>query len=231
MSELISFGAGVNSVALAILLVNEGWRGPIVFADTGCEWPETYEYIEMFEREWLSPRGLSVTRLSGLPWQSCSGLPLYEYCEVYHIIPLRYPRWCTARYKVKALARWAKANEISVQHTGIAADESRRQPKKSRPLCERGITRQGCKELIANEGLPIPGRSNCWICPMQTREQWKTLYYLHPDLYERAMKLEESVKRGREGRHRATLDPSGKLTLRDRIALFEQEASNGDAFI
>lgn len=35
-NELISFGAGVNSVAMTILLVNEGWRGPIVFCDTGC---------------------------------------------------------------------------------------------------------------------------------------------------------------------------------------------------
>jgi hypothetical protein len=34
-SEVLSFGGGVNSVALAILLVNEGWRGHIVFADTG----------------------------------------------------------------------------------------------------------------------------------------------------------------------------------------------------
>lgn len=42
MGEIVSFGAGVNSTALAILLVNEGWRGPIVFADPGAEWPETY---------------------------------------------------------------------------------------------------------------------------------------------------------------------------------------------
>ena len=35
-TELLSFGGGVNSTALAILLINEDWRGPIVFADTGC---------------------------------------------------------------------------------------------------------------------------------------------------------------------------------------------------
>jgi len=34
---MLSFGAGVNSTALAILLINEGWRGPIVFADPGCD--------------------------------------------------------------------------------------------------------------------------------------------------------------------------------------------------
>ena len=41
MSEMLSFGAGLNSVALAVLLANQGWNGPIVFADTGAEHPET----------------------------------------------------------------------------------------------------------------------------------------------------------------------------------------------
>ncbi len=30
MTEMISFGAGVNSVAMTIMLVDEGWRVPIV---------------------------------------------------------------------------------------------------------------------------------------------------------------------------------------------------------
>jgi len=64
MSEMISFGAGVNSVAMTVMLIEEGWRGPIVFADTGGEWPETYCYLEYFERQFLKPRGLSITRLS-----------------------------------------------------------------------------------------------------------------------------------------------------------------------
>ena len=46
--EFLSFGAGVNSTALAILAVNDGWRGEIVFADTGCENPETYCWMDYF---------------------------------------------------------------------------------------------------------------------------------------------------------------------------------------
>lgn len=64
MSEMISFGAGVNSIAMTIMLVAAGWRGPIVFADTGGEWPETYCYMRTFEKQWLKPRGLEITRLS-----------------------------------------------------------------------------------------------------------------------------------------------------------------------
>ena len=64
MREMISFGGGVNSVAMTIMLVEQGWHGPIVFADTGCEWPETYCYMHYFEQEWLRPRGLEIVHLS-----------------------------------------------------------------------------------------------------------------------------------------------------------------------
>lgn len=225
MNELISFGGGVNSVALTILLVNEGWRGPIVFADTGCEWPETYEYLDLFEREWLAPRGLEVTRLRGLPWQRVKkGMSLIEYCEQAHVIPSAHRRWCTIEWKLKAVGRWAEANNVEMQHIGIAADESRRQPNKSRPLCERGITREECLQITAAEGLPLPPRSSCFFCPLQKQAEWRRLWQQHPELYERAVQLEESAVWTKNGRYRATLDPSGKLTLRERRALFEQEA-------
>jgi len=98
----ISFGAGVNSVAMTILLVNKGWQGPIVFSDTGCEHPETYCYMDTFERDWLGPRGLEITRLKGLPWQTKkAGITLIEYCEGANVIPLAAVRWCTSEWKVE----------------------------------------------------------------------------------------------------------------------------------
>jgi len=65
---MLSFGAGVNSTALAILLINRGWKGEIVFSDTGCEWPDTYCFMDYFENEWLRPHGLEIVRLKGMPW-------------------------------------------------------------------------------------------------------------------------------------------------------------------
>lgn len=164
MSDLISFGAGVNSVAMTILLVSEGWRGPIVFADTGCEWPETYCYLEQFDREWLAPRGLSVTRLQGLPWQRVhGGATLIGYCEERCVVPQAAVRWCTIEWKVNPIGRWASANGIDVQLIGIAADESHRQPLKRRPLVDRNVTRQGCIDIITAEGLDVPQKSGCYI--------------------------------------------------------------------
>lgn len=44
MNEYQSFGVGVNSVALGLLLDCEK-----VFSDTGAEYPETYEYIKYYQ--------------------------------------------------------------------------------------------------------------------------------------------------------------------------------------
>lgn len=225
MSELISFGGGVNSTAMTILLVNEGWRGPIVFADTGCEWPDTYAYMDYFEREWLAPRGLGIERLGG-EWRQdkrAKGEGLVEYCQGYGMIPVASVRWCTRMYKVEPMAAWADAHGIAVQHIGIAADESHRQPTKSRPLCERNITRQGCIEIIQAEGLDVPPKSGCYICPFQRHEQWRELWRRYPELYERAIALEDAASE-KTGRF-ITLDPAGHLTLRQRQVTFDQQTT------
>ncbi|MCK4957768.1 MAG: hypothetical protein KAT00_00170 [Planctomycetes bacterium] len=43
------------------------------------------------------------------------------------------------------------------------------------PLQEWGITRQGCVDIIATEGLPQPGKSACFFCPMMRRCEVKNL--------------------------------------------------------
>jgi len=223
----ISYGAGVNSTAMAILLVNEGWRGELVFAETGAEWPATYCYLDYFESEWLAPRGLAVTRL-GPEWRTkkrARMLPgLLEYCESYGIIPLAGVRWCTREYKVAPCVKYHDGEYL----LGIAADESHRQPTKPRPLVDRGITREGCIDIIQGEGLDVPQKSGCYICPFQRNDQWRQLWRLHPELIERAARLEEIATdrvRKKRGMHwpPATLDPSGKVTIRQRIDAFERQ--------
>lgn len=224
---LLSFGAGVNSTAMAIMLINEGWRGPIVFADTGCEWPETYCFMDYFEEEWLKPRTLAITRLKGLPWQRYrKGVGLIEYCEYAHVIPLAAVRWCTAEWKGIPCERWAKQREITETLLGISAEESRRRPDFVRPLVDRHVDRKGCIRIIQGEELAVPRKSGCYICPFQRDIQWHELWKLHPELFDRAQRLEESSKKtmvGRFGRRHATLDPTGQHTLRYRKERYEAQ--------
>jgi hypothetical protein len=223
---ILSFGAGVNSVALAILAVTDGWRGEIVFADTGCEWPETMCYIDYFTREFLQPRGLSVTRLGPryekhTEGASYNNMSLIEYCECRHIIPMMAVRWCTVGWKVGPLGVYAAERETMI---GIAADEAHRQRGRNCPLVDRGIDRAECIRIIERAGLDVPQKSGCYICPFQRASQWRELWHRHPDLYARAQELEENVKRARsKPGAMVTLDISGKITLRQRRLAFESQ--------
>lgn len=211
MSELLSYGGGVNSTALVVLLVNEGWHGPIVFADTGCEWPETYCFIDCFEREWLRPRGLEITRLGGGYRAQGSGRDartLVDFCEDYRVTPFAGTRWCTQGWKSDSVNSWAASNGIAEQIIGIAADEAHRQKGRLCPLVSRGITRQGCIDIIEGAGLEVPQKSGCYICPFQRVAQWRELWKRHPDLFERAARLEDlsSERRGEQAYLRAARD-------------------------
>jgi len=224
LKELISFGGGVNSVAMTILLVNEGWRGPIVFADTGAEWPETYCYMDYFETEFLNKRNLSITKLSpGSPYHTANmNLPLEQYCLKYGIIPIVFLRWCTDKYKIRPIDKWAKSHGSPMQLLALAADEAHRAREgKESPLIDKGIDRDGCKKVIREAGLEMPSKSSCFFCPFQSRHRWKDLYYFHPDLFERAAALERNAteRRGRK----ATLDLSGRYTLDDMRQAFESQ--------
>lgn len=228
-SKLLSYGAGINSTALAILLINQGWKGQIVFSDTGTEWPDTYCFMDYFENEWLEPRGFEIVRLKGMPWHrkakrlGIQGCSLIEYCEAAHVIPLAAVRWCTSEWKVEPLQAYSNNEPYMI---GIAADENHRAPDSIRPLVEMSIGRQDCINIIESEDLSIPRKSGCYICPFQRDSQWRELWERYPTLFERVMKLEENTNRrknDRFGRGHACLDPRGQTTLRQRKLAYESQ--------
>jgi len=222
-SKVLSFGGGVNSVALAILLINEGWRGHILFADTGTEWPDTYCYMNTFESEWLTPRGHKIVRLDA-KWRTRGyALPLLDYCEATGHQPLAHPRWCTKHYKVKPLHKYMQSLGIEpeTELIGIAADEAWRMPSRLRPLVDRTIDRPGCVDIIQAEQLEVPRKSGCVICPFQRNAQWRELWKRYPQLFTRAEALERQItaKRGRM----SALDVNGKVTLAQRRLAYESQ--------
>ena len=211
MDEMISFGAGVNSVAMVILLAQDGWRGPVVFCDPGSEHPETYCYLETFERGFMADHGLELTRiLPGSEYHEQSDLDLYDFCMEQGIIPLLAVRWCSVKWKRNPLENWRKAHGIPVTLLGITDDEPRRvrqNPTVRYPLVERSINRLECYRIIQCAGLDLPRKSGCFFCPGQALAQWRDLYLNYPDLFQSAIALEENASE-RCQKH-ATIDPHG----------------------
>lgn len=197
----LSFGAGVNSVALMLLLMDRGVEFEAVYADHQADWPETRDYVRM-----LRDRGYPVAILE----TRRNGLPLYDYYLAHQMVPQRMIRACTRLFKLEPLAEYMATP--CIVYLGIDAGEAHRIPRllegcrpgeeKRFPLVDQGIDRNGCIEIIQRHGLPVPIKSGCYICPFQRASQWRELYRLHPDLYCKAKRLEEvcNARMAAEGR-------------------------------
>ncbi len=107
---------------------------PIVFSDTGADWPETVAYLDTF-RTWLVPYGLELAVLGGDWRRGRQALTLIEYCEHYCVTPYPTRRGCTYHWKTEPLERWCAANGFVLGDMllGISADEAHRQRERILP--------------------------------------------------------------------------------------------------
>lgn len=218
--HILSFGAGVNTVALMIMLIQD--KAPldgVVFADTGGETPDTYKSVEL-ARTYLAEHQVPFTVVQARQRDT----DLYGTALRRRVIPSVQWRWCTRDFKVNPIHQYYRGLGSHVnQYVGIAFDEIHRM-RDSRetyvtnlyPLVDQRLTRQGCIDLISAAGLPVPEKSGCYFCPFNSTERWRRLLERHPDLFDKAIELEENSKHF----------PSQRLTdqvfrERDRVTLRE----------
>jgi hypothetical protein len=182
----LSYGGGVNSTALAILLVHgkvpgvEAWE--VVFADTGDERPKTYCYLHTF-RVWLRNCGKDLAIVRGKE-------TVLERWQRLQVTGSRIIRSCTDEAKVQPIRRHLMEYEAVGQLIGIAADEAHRarpaepnQIPKRYPLVEQDIDREGCAQIIRDAGLSVPVKSGCWHCPFLRVGEILTLATTAPERF------------------------------------------------
>ena len=56
------------------------------------------------------------------------------------------------------------------------------------------MDRAACMQAIENAGLPQPGKSSCFFCPSMRAEEIIHLRDHHPDLFRRAIALEDNAR-------------------------------------
>lgn len=199
MRNYLSFGGGVNSVALHLLLLDQGVDFESVFVNHGTDWPETYDYVAGFQW-WLKANGhrpITVLRPIAQGFQT-----VFDYCWAKQTFPSFMSRWCTDKFKIRTLKKHMVPPAFSM--LGIDAGETKRAKiiiengvENRYPLIENDIDRRGCIEIIKANGLPIPPKSGCYICPFQRRKQWVELRQKHPCLFRKAAELEQMVNKKR----------------------------------
>ena len=231
MKNYLSFGGGVNSVALHLLLLAQGTEFESVFVHHGTDWPETYDYVAGFQW-WLKSRGLRPVTILRPSYEGYDNL--YDYSLFRRIAPARWPRWCTSRFKVQPVLTYYQTP--CFQMLGIDAGESRRAKlhtdngvENRFPLIEAGIDRMGCKEIIKANGIPVPPKSGCFICPFQGRGQWQRLRREEPCLFKKAEELEtrNNEYRREKGKKPFWISkfeaPLGAIVQENQKTLFKQD--------
>jgi 3'-phosphoadenosine 5'-phosphosulfate sulfotransferase (PAPS reductase)/FAD synthetase len=194
----LSYGGGVNSTALAILLC-EGklpalapWEA--IFADTGDEKDETYAFIDGQFKPYLAGHGkrLHVCR---------DKESVLERWERLGVVGSRVLRTCTSHAKSRPITAYIRArDEDPTQIIGIDAGESHRARPvldetrdiaKLYPLVGLGVGRAQCRDIIRQAGLCVPVKSGCWHCPFLRKREVLDLARDHVERFARIIELED----------------------------------------
>jgi len=214
--DCVSYGGGVQSTALLVMAARKMIDYPLfIFANTGddSEHPDSLDYVRNIATPYAKEHGIEVVEVArkgptlmqaamGEGEATSSNFPLPFYGSGG---PLN--RTCTAKWKIHTVGQELRARGHSAKNPahvalGISVDEFQRakgegyQDPKFKiqilhyPLLQHGLTRHDCHDLIADEGLPQPGKSSCFFCPYHSKLKWQHLRVTRPDLFEKSVQLE-----------------------------------------
>lgn len=92
------------------------------------------------------------------------------------------------------------------------------------PLIDLQMRREHTIDWFPRNGHPTPPRSACWFCPNSRNARWALLRETHPDLWERACTLDETIRNGDGFNARGNVAFAGQMFLHgDRIPLREAD--------
>lgn len=216
--RVFSFGGGVQSMASLVLAA----QGKIdfrifLFCNVGedSENPDTIRYIDHVATPFALDNGIQLIELrkkrKGIPdtvYQNILSDNRSIGIPVYMTNGAPGNRSCTIDYKVKVVDKWLRENKGYPAEIGIgfSLDEMARMSNKYDtekkrnvfPLIDLRLTRDDCKRIIQNAGLPIPPKSSCYFCPFHSMKVWQEIRDLQPDLFEKAVRLEIFINEKRE---------------------------------
>jgi 3'-phosphoadenosine 5'-phosphosulfate sulfotransferase (PAPS reductase)/FAD synthetase len=249
--HIVSISGGKDSAALAIYIKRHypGIRAEYVFCDTGCELPETYEYLERLEAL-LGARVVHLSALDLLGIEKKPGRNPFDIWlnEVYGgFLPSPRTRWCTRVLKIAPFEKYIGTDQ-AFSYIGIRADENRdgyvakKPPKISDqpnivpvyPFKDDGLGIADIRAILEESGIGAPdyyrwrSRSGCYFCFYQQIGEWQRLKDEHPQLFEAAQKYEKV-----DGEKRYTWDATRTLdeiaALPKREPLPQSEDTDGCA--
>lgn len=209
-NNVVSLSGGKDSTAMLLMMLERGEKiHSVVFFDTGWEFPEMHDHIDLLEKN----TGLKIWRLhSTLPFDywlyarpvvARKGDDKGKVHRIGYGWPSMLRRWCTG-FKVDAIKKFSKPIENAIQCVGYASDEQDRGfgheniPHRF-PLIEYGVTEADALEYCYSKGYRWNGlydifhRVSCFCCPLQRVGELRNLRKHYPALWSRMLEMDRAI--------------------------------------
>jgi hypothetical protein len=214
----MSFGGGVQSTAMLVLAAKGEIDFPVaLFANVGddSEHPAALEYIRNHSRPYAEKHGIEFVELRRHKKDGSEETIIGRIRDGSKSIgiPVRMngsgapgTRQCTQDFKIKVVAkelkrRGATNDDPATIALGISTDEFQRMRTSSGipyellsyPLIDLRLSRDDCKKITEDAGLPPAPKSSCWFCPFHRVAEWDRMRKDEPVLFSKSIDLERFV--------------------------------------
>jgi 3'-phosphoadenosine 5'-phosphosulfate sulfotransferase (PAPS reductase)/FAD synthetase len=238
MKHIVSFSGGKDSTYMLIKMLEKNMPiDDIIFADTGMEFQELYDYIDRIEKL----IGLKITRLK--PKKTWDDLFFHKKQRGKHIgqinaFPMTMACDMTRQLKLDTIERYYRSikGDFTV-YIGIAFNEPERyerlKPNERAPLYEWQITEDFIIEELKRMGLHNPlydtfDRLGCYTCPNMTIKELRLMRKRYPKEYAKLLWYGEQAELNATERRFAEYKPGWTVAELERR--FQQEDMQGALF-
>ena len=221
--SVLSFGAGIQSTALALMSGDPQFNIPLfdfaVFADTGAEPQSVYDCLDKIRTRVSYPVIVHMHKtglLDAVTHPKAGGfgaIPAFVENQDGSIGMLR--RQCTKEYKLNAIVE-AVRRELGyeprqkVMHSvdmyiGISRDEMQRMATpltpwitNKYPLVDMQWRRGHCEDYLKKVWSHSVGKSACTFCPYRDNRGWREMKQSDPKSWDQACMVDDKIRSGFE---------------------------------
>lgn len=246
--RVFSFGGGIQSTAVLVLIAQKRLQyDALLFANVGddSEAPEALEYIREVSWPYAERHGINLIEVQATQGTLMEAIKRRKRSVP---IPMRLGtgapgrRGCTTDFKIRPIARWLKrhgatAADPAVVGLGISTDEIQRSRTHSGfdwetleyPLLDLRMSRNDCRRIITDAGLPIPPKSACWFCPFTSKPRWVRMQTQDPERFAACVAVEKllserQTSRGKDAVYLTNwLKPLDQAVSGNQLDMFDEE--------
>ena len=197
MKHIVSYSGGKDSTLMLLLMIEKNMPiDDVIFADTGMEFQELYDYIERIEKL----TGLKITRLkSKKTWDDVFFHKKKRggYIGQINAFPMTMACIMADRLKRAPIQEYyTRIKDDYTVYIGIARNEPKRYARlkenERAPLYEWGITEDFVIAELKRRGLHNPlydtfDRLGCYTCPNMNLKELRLMRKRYPAEYEKLM--------------------------------------------